>query len=122
MINIQPVNMYLLLTLLAWQDIFEVGRRHKIMNPDKMRSEYGKLVYLLMDASEPTIQDLLEFKAVRPLRTVHALLEEKGGLAVLSDPLMHRATREIPSQGRPRFEIQRDIKDKERSRETLARR
>lgn len=26
------------------------------MNPDRMRSDYGKLMYLLMDASEPAIQ------------------------------------------------------------------
>ena len=39
------------------------------MNPDRMRSDYGKLMYLLMDACEPDIQDLLDFNCVRPLRT-----------------------------------------------------
>lgn len=92
------------------------------MNPDKMRSEYGKLVYLLMDAADPSIKALLEFDAIRPLKTVYSLLEERGGLAMLSDPLMARATQEIVSMGRSRYDIQKDIKDKERSRDVLARR
>ena len=92
------------------------------MNPDKMRSEYGKLIYLLMDAADPSIQALLEFNAVRPLKTVYSLLEERGALAMLSDPLMARATQEIISAGRTRYEIQKDIKDKERCRDSLAHR
>ncbi|PNW82263.1 hypothetical protein CHLRE_06g278154v5 [Chlamydomonas reinhardtii] len=105
-----------------FQDIFELGRRYKILNPDKMRSEYGKLMYMLMDSSEPAIQELLEFRCVRTLRTVYVFLEERGGLAMLDDALMHTATAEIISGDRPRHEIQRDIKLKERARETLSRR
>lgn len=41
---------------LPLQAVFEVGRRYKIMNPDKMRSEYGKLMYLLMDSADAHVQ------------------------------------------------------------------
>lgn len=69
------------------------------MNPDKMRSEYGKLVYLLMDSSDSQLQGLLEFKCVRPLRTVYTLLEEFSGLQMLHDPLVGTATAEIIAGG-----------------------
>lgn len=97
------------------------------MNPDKMRDTFGKLVYMLMDAQTPEVQELLEFPLVRPLRTVAAFLEERAGAdlaaALLDDPLCPLATAEIPSgSGRSRAEVQRDIRAKERAREALARR
>lgn len=46
---------YALVVLLV-QEVFEIGRRYKIQNPEKMRSEYGKLMYMLMDSSDTHIQ------------------------------------------------------------------
>ena len=45
--------------------VFEIGRRHKILNPECMRTDYGKLVHMLMDSQNPDIQRLLEFKLVK---------------------------------------------------------
>ncbi len=42
------------------------------MNPEKMRTEYGKLVYLLQDSCLPHVRELLEFDCVRPVKTVRA--------------------------------------------------
>lgn len=38
-------------------------------------------MYMMMDTAEPAIQELLEFKCTRPLRTVYNLL---GGFVQLS--------------------------------------
>ena len=47
---------------------------------------------------------------MRPLRTVWALLEERGALALLDDPLLEQATAEIVATGVARHEVQRRIK------------
>ncbi|KAH9854994.1 hypothetical protein C2E23DRAFT_883533 [Lenzites betulinus] len=103
-----------------YQMIFELGRRHKIMNPDKMRSTYGKLIYILQDSQTPEVKDLLGFSCVRPIKTVYSVLEEYDALDLLRDDLVSVATKEIYSDGRTRREVQRDIKSKERAIEALA--
>ncbi|KAI9353391.1 hypothetical protein DFJ73DRAFT_328711 [Zopfochytrium polystomum] len=103
-----------------FQTIFELGRRHKIMNPEKMRSTYGKLIYLLQDSQIPEVKDLLQFSCVKDIVTVHRVLEAGNALDVLRDPMIVPATMEILSEGRPRREVQMDIKRKERAIETLA--
>lgn len=54
-----------------FKDVFEVGRRYKIMNPDRMRGTYGKLLYMLMDTADNNIEELLEFSCIKyaPLAT-----------------------------------------------------
>ncbi|KDD73702.1 DUF2009 hypothetical protein, partial [Helicosporidium sp. ATCC 50920] len=105
-----------------FQDVFEIGRRYKIQNPDKMRDTYGKLMYMLMDSSLPEVVELLEFRCARPLRTVHSRLEEAGALALLDEPTLELATAEVDVRGASRHEVQRRIRAKERAREALARR
>lgn len=103
-----------------FQQLFELGRRYKIMNPDKMRSTYGKLIYLLQDSQIPEVQDLLNFSCIYPIRTVYNILEEHKATDVLRDDLIAIATKEIISEGRSRRDIQRDIKSKEKAIETLS--
>ena len=105
-----------------FQNAFEVGRRHKVLNPEKMRGEYGKLMYLLMDAQASDVKQLLEFSMVKPLKTVHARLEAAGLLHLLDDPLVVQATAEIrEAPGKPRAQVQREIKAKEQAREAIVR-
>ncbi|KAJ7068719.1 hypothetical protein C8F01DRAFT_620870 [Mycena amicta] len=103
-----------------YQNLFELGRRYKIMNPHAMRSTYGKLIYLLMDSQAPEVKDMLGFSCVRPIKTVHSLLEEHKMLDLLRDDLITVATKEIYAEDRSRRDIQKDIKSKERAIETLA--
>ncbi|KAI0797012.1 hypothetical protein C8Q75DRAFT_743038 [Abortiporus biennis] len=103
-----------------YQQIFELGRRHKIMNPDKMRSTYGKLIYLLQDSQTPEVKDLLGFTCVKPIRAVYTILEEHDAIDLLREDLITVATKEIYSEGRSRREIQKDIKNKERAIESLS--
>ncbi|KAJ4458462.1 putative UPF0652 protein [Paratrimastix pyriformis] len=104
-----------------FKHMFELGRRHKIMNPEKMRATYGKLIYLLQDSQIPEVEEMLQFSMVKPIVTVYALFEHYGLGSLLVDPVLPLATMEIMEQGKSRYQVQRDIKQKEAAIEALAR-
>eukprot|EP00922_Rhytidocystis_sp_ex-Travisia-forbesii_P004134 GHVS01006016.1.p1 GENE.GHVS01006016.1~~GHVS01006016.1.p1 ORF type:complete len:731 (-),score=112.11 GHVS01006016.1:219-2411(-) len=106
-----------------FRTIFEIGRRYKILNPERMRSSYGKLMYLLMDLTKPEIQELLGFSAVTPVNTVYRLLNSRqNGLELLKDPLVAAATMEIMPAGKTRYMIDDEIRAKGDAVKFLARR
>lgn len=103
--------------------IFEIGRRYKIMNPERMRDTFGKLCYMLMDSRLPIIKEQMEFDLYRPIITVESFINEHGdekSHQLLQDPLILDACAEIRAEGKSRGTIQRQIKQKEKSISMLA--
>ncbi|KAL4137831.1 hypothetical protein PRIC2_001341 [Phytophthora ramorum] len=75
-----------------FRQVFEIGRRYKIMNPERMRNNYGKMIYLLQDANLREIRNYLGFSCVAPIKTVASLLEERHALEMLRDSRCEAAT------------------------------
>ncbi len=99
---------------------FEVTRRYKIMNPEKMRSEYGKMILFLQDTMTKTVSDELGFECVTPIVTVYDELAQAGCLDVLRSEWIATATMEILPDGKSRDQIQREIKVKNFAIDKLA--
>ena len=104
---------------ISLQKMFEIARCHKIMNPEKMRTEYGKLIYVLQDAVSPTVQPHLGFSVVGPIVTVYDFLKERGGVKVLDDKLIDVGTEEIDGRKKTRIDIRAEIKRKEKAVATI---
>lgn len=103
-----------------YQKIFEIGRRHKIMNPEKMRDQYGKMMFLLQDSQAHEVSQMLGFELVQPIKTVHSVLESLGAAYLLEDEMVEVATREILAGGKTRGQLALEKKQKERAVEYLA--
>lgn len=93
--------------------VFEIGRRYKILNPDKLRGSYGKLIYMLQDSVKIEVCRAIEFDCVAPVRSVWSMVQTKRkGADLLRDPLFAVATREIYNEGKSRAEVAAEIKEK----------
>ena len=106
------------------QNFLEIARRYKVTNPEKMRSEYGKLIYLMQDADSEEIKQLLGVSIKKPIKTVYDILTSCGpqGVQVLRDPRLDLATQEIlATKGKARHQIQFEIKRKEKAAQDLCR-
>jgi hypothetical protein len=88
--------------------VFEIGRRFKIMNPDKMRTSYGKLMYILQDGVMPGSRSTIDLRG--DIRCVYSFLKEKGVLRILDDPLLLPATSCIVSNKREDILKQQQLK------------
>lgn len=100
------VDCSLVLTVCVWHSL-QIGRRYKIMNPSKMRSTYGKLVYILMDTESYAVKSELNINFIKPILTVYSFAKQKNCVDILSDPLWVEASMAISSDygARARFEI-----------------
>lgn len=93
--------------------VFEIGRRYKILNPDKFRGSYGKLVHMLQDSVKAEVIRSIEFECVAPVRSVLTMVQEKTrGVDLLRDPLLRVATREIYTEGKSRAEVAAEVREK----------
>ena len=108
-----------------YKSVFEIGRRYKIMNPEKMRDSFGKLMYMIMDSRMPEIKHVLEFDFYKPIVTVYSYLTEnqdEGGKAMdlLDDPLVLQAVVEIIPEGKSRAAVESEMRRKESAIKQLA--
>eukprot|EP00049_Salpingoeca_infusionum_P018660 m.358220 g.358220 ORF g.358220 m.358220 type:complete len:697 (+) comp18075_c0_seq1:560-2650(+) len=104
-----------------YHQMFEICRRHKIMNPEKMRTTYGKLLCMVQDSCDPELVEGLGFHFKTPIKTVYSTLKKNQCLGVLDHPRLATATMEILPGDKTRQQIQKEIKEKESAQEQIAR-
>ncbi|CAM9519721.1 unnamed protein product [Ectocarpus sp. 12 AP-2014] len=100
----------------AFADIFEVGRRYKITNPEKFRDFYGKMMYMLQDAQA---QGRVGLELVKDIQMVYDLVEDRGGLEMLQDERVVAATADISGISMSKAEVSFQVAAKNKARAGL---
>lgn len=108
-----------------FQTMFEIGRRNKVLNPAAMRTTYGKLMYLLQDAQNPSVARSLGFSLHKDMILVRPYLEQNGCAELLEDARLECAVQNIAdrdpdtNQRLPRDHVQAMVQGKRRLMEEL---
>eukprot|EP01064_Diplonema_japonicum_P039154 TRINITY_DN9750_c1_g1_i1.p1 TRINITY_DN9750_c1_g1~~TRINITY_DN9750_c1_g1_i1.p1 ORF type:complete len:479 (+),score=99.87 TRINITY_DN9750_c1_g1_i1:274-1710(+) len=80
--------------------LFELSRRYKVMNPETMRCDYGKLLFIMQDSVREEVKEQLGFNPMKPIVTVHSRAVELGVEDLLSEPELALATTPVPRLSR----------------------
>lgn len=109
-----------------FQEIFEIGRRNKVLNPAKMRTTYGKLMYMLQDSQSSNVARGLGFSLYKEMVMVGSYLADRLNMEeLLHDDRLIDATMHISdideSSGRKigRDHVQILVQKKNTTAETL---
>ena len=78
-----------------YAEAFEIGRRYKIMNPAKMRSIYGKMMYMLQDTLRQEVRERLRCNLVLDIKTVGAFLQRVNSEEMLGTQDFELATTDL---------------------------
>lgn len=103
-----------------FQKIFEIGRRYKIMNPDKMRTSYGKLMWLLTDTQQhcPILNKEPRKSSLRNISTLSRFLQTKAlGEDLLADPDLITASACIITKDK--YDVAAAVKQRNEAKERL---
>ena len=75
----------------------ELCRRYKVMNPDMLRTDYVKFLYMVQDAVQSeSVQEMLGFSVVMPVVTVGAAIAALNAEDVLTDERLPLAITPVP--------------------------
>ena len=101
-----------------FQTVFEIGRRHKILNPELMRETYGKLICILQDFRRREFEKEFDVDSSSGLKTVYEVTRHKlRGDEFVRDPLLQAATN--PNSECREFAVQELIKKYEEEGSSL---
>jgi len=79
------------------KEAVQVARRFKIMNPDHLRTDYVKFLYLVQDAAQnPACRESLGFNPVTPIVTVGGRIAELGLQGMLEDERLRVCITPVP--------------------------